>query len=94
MGGTDRNLSVTMMRVSAALLLGINGVTAFSQATVGAVRPMRSLNRFPVQSSIRAMSSLRMSTLGDFSAETITGDDKSLGDYVGKPVLILNVASL
>ncbi|WP_144496892.1 glutathione peroxidase [Bacillus toyonensis] len=32
-------------------------------------------------------------TVYDFSAETITGEDKSLKDYKGKALLIVNVAS-
>ena len=30
----------------------------------------------------------------DFSAKTLDGKDQSMSDYKGKPVLILNVASL
>merc|ERR1711907_678186 len=41
-----------------------------------------------------AMIAARMSTLHEFSATTLAGEDKSLGDYKGKPVLVLNVASL
>lgn len=32
-------------------------------------------------------------TIYDFSAKTITGEDKSLKDYEGKALLIVNVAS-
>ncbi len=34
-----------------------------------------------------------METIGDFSATTIDGAKKSLGDYAGKVVLVVNVAS-
>ena len=35
-----------------------------------------------------------MATLYDFSATTIDGKEASMADYKGKPVLIVNVASL
>ena len=35
-----------------------------------------------------------MATFYDFSANTIDGKETSMGDFKGKPVLILNVASL
>ena len=34
-----------------------------------------------------------MSTAYDFSAKTIDGDEQSLGDYQGKAMLVVNVAS-
>ena len=34
-----------------------------------------------------------MTTLADFEARTITGQDKSLADYQGKVVLVVNTAS-
>jgi glutathione peroxidase len=34
-----------------------------------------------------------MTTLGDFSATTLDGQDKDLGDYVGDVVLVVNTAS-
>jgi glutathione peroxidase len=34
-----------------------------------------------------------MTTLQDFSATTITGEDQALGDYLGKVVLVVNTAS-
>jgi len=35
-----------------------------------------------------------MADLYDFSAKTLDGKDVKFSDYKGKPVLILNVASL
>jgi glutathione peroxidase len=35
-----------------------------------------------------------MATFYDFSANTIDGKETSMADFKGKPVLILNVASL
>jgi hypothetical protein len=43
--------------------------------------------------AVLRMSSASMSFF-DFSAKTIGGKTKSMADYKGKPVLILNVASL
>lgn len=34
-----------------------------------------------------------MATIGDFTATTIDGEKKSLGDYAGKVLLVVNVAS-
>ena len=34
-----------------------------------------------------------MSTAHDFSLKTITGQEKSLGEYKGRPLLVVNVAS-
>jgi glutathione peroxidase len=34
-----------------------------------------------------------MASVHDFSVKTITGDDKSLSDYAGKVLLVVNVAS-
>lgn len=34
-----------------------------------------------------------MTTISDFSATTITGDDQSLADYAGKVLLVVNTAS-
>jgi glutathione peroxidase len=34
-----------------------------------------------------------VTTLGDFHATTIDGEDRALGDYVGKVVLVVNTAS-
>ncbi len=34
-----------------------------------------------------------MTTLGDFHATTIDGEDRALGDYVGEVVLVVNTAS-
>ncbi len=34
-----------------------------------------------------------MTTIADFSATSITGDDQALGDYAGKVLLIVNTAS-
>jgi glutathione peroxidase len=34
-----------------------------------------------------------MTTLGDFHATTIDGEDRDLGDYVGEVVLVVNTAS-
>jgi cytochrome oxidase Cu insertion factor (SCO1/SenC/PrrC family) len=42
----------------------------------------------------RSMSNVNMATFYDFSANTIDGKETSMADFKGKPVLILNVASL
>jgi hypothetical protein len=44
--------------------------------------------------SASRMSAPSMADFYDFSAKTLDGKDQSMSDYKGKPVLILNVASL
>ena len=48
----------------------------------------------PHARALSRMSSPAMSSIYDFSAKTIDGKDTKLSDFKGKPVLILNVASL
>jgi len=36
----------------------------------------------------------QMSTLADFKVQTLEGADVDMGKYAGKPVLVVNVASL
>jgi len=45
-------------------------------------------------SSAARMMSPNMATFYDFSANTLDGKSTAMSDYKGKPVLILNVASL
>lgn len=72
-----------MLRVS-AIALAAQSAYGF---TVGAAPAMH------VQST--RMSSPSMASLYDFSANSLTGGkEKKFADYKGKPVLILNVASL
>ena len=49
---------------------------------------------FGVQSARARVSSPNMASFYDFSATTIDGKEKSFADYKGKPIVILNVASL
>ena len=35
-----------------------------------------------------------MGTFADFTLKTLSGEEKKMSDYVGKPTLILNVATL
>ena len=44
--------------------------------------------------AVGRMAAAEMSAFYDFSANTIEGATTSMSDYKGKPVLILNVASL
>ena len=44
--------------------------------------------------AVGRMAAAEMSAFYDFSANTIEGTTTSMSDYKGKPVLILNVASL
>ena len=48
----------------------------------------------PATSAVARMSTPQMASLYDFSAKTIDGKDMPMSAYKGKPVLILNVASL
>lgn len=50
----------------------------------------------PIRSAMRNMhrAAPSMSSLYDFSAVDLDGKDQAMSDYKGKPVVILNVASL
>lgn len=64
--------------------LAIGGLAygnAFAPTVAGGVRSM-------------SRSTPRMAVLGDFSSTTIGGEEISLSSFKGKPVLVLNVASL
>jgi hypothetical protein len=46
------------------------------------------------RAAARGVSSVRMSDFYDFKLDGLSGGSMSMSDYKGKPVLILNVASL
>ena len=70
------------------LRLATVGLAATSVAGFSANGPMA------MRTSARTMSNVNMATFYDFSANTIDGKPTSMSDFKGKPVLILNVASL
>jgi len=61
-----------------------SGATALQAGTVPLRSAMRNMHR----------AAPAMSSLYDFSAVDLDGKDQAMADYKGKPVVILNVASL
>ena len=56
---------------------------------------LRKILSRPTQIGLNRVGSTRfMATLSDFKANKLNGTAVSLGDYVGKPTLVVNVASL
>jgi hypothetical protein len=67
---------------------------AIVAAAVGRAAGYGLSNAMPGAHTVRRASSASMSAFYDFTASTIDGKETSMSAYKGKPVLIVNVASL
>ncbi|KAL1522241.1 hypothetical protein AB1Y20_021877 [Prymnesium parvum] len=65
-------------------LLATTSLAAASAFSAGGIAPGRAISR----------SAISMASFHDFSATSLGGKELSMADFKGKPVLILNVASL